>query len=508
MGCHGEGQNSSSDEEKGDEGKGPLRGNEVYKVAVIGTLGCPYCSKVKKMLDEDGVAYEYIDMSESWRQGQLDTVKRVTGLKTVPQVFVGGELVGGASETEEALNSGKLKKMIESDDGNVGCKGASLPEELQSVLCFAPSEVQTANQPTSEGVETKKQQELRRVEEAGMQALPGDFEEHELIQWLHFEWGEEDRSIFEDLKTHNIIAQFNELNLKWRWVSSIKIVSGSSARPLNSHFIWTGQIDDPVALSEKLRMLILKLYDEHMSPDGRHVDYNGLLTDPKFRKYVDTTAALQAIRLEDLKGENRKCFWINIYNSLIVHALTVVGPAESTLARLSWFGAISYKIGGYVFSANDIEHGILRANSPSPASIWSILGFPKFASKTFSSGDPRANLAMEATDPRIHFALNCGAVSCPPIKVYSPERLEEGLESAAEAFCQDEVEVHFDRKEVVLSSIFKWYGKDFGETKGDLIRFIIGYVSDDTRQKLSSLLRDEKDINLIYKKYDWSTNSK
>ena len=39
-------------------------------------------------------------------------------------------------------------------------------------------------------------------------------------------------------------------------------------------------------------------------------------------------------------------------------------------------------------------------------------------------------------DKRIHFALNCGAKSCPPIKVYTPEALEEGLQSAAAAFCE------------------------------------------------------------------------
>lgn len=41
-------------------------------------------------------------------------------------------------------------------------------------------------------------------------------------------------------------------------------------------------------------------------------------------------------------------------------------------------------------------------------------------------------------DPRIHFALNCGAASCPPIRVYTPDRLEFGLEAAASAFCAGE----------------------------------------------------------------------
>ena len=44
--------------------------------------------------------------------------------------------------------------------------------------------------------------------------------------------------------------------------------------------------------------------------------------------------------------------------------------------------------------------------------------------------------AVKDMDKRIHFALNCGAKSCPPIKLFSPDTLEEGLQSAATAFCQ------------------------------------------------------------------------
>lgn len=39
-------------------------------------------------------------------------------------------------------------------------------------------------------------------------------------------------------------------------------------------------------------------------------------------------------------------------------------------------------------------------------------------------------------DCRIHFALVCGAKSCPPIKVYTPATLHEGLDSATSAFCE------------------------------------------------------------------------
>ena len=51
---------------------------------------------------------------------------------------------------------------------------------------------------------------------------------------------------------------------------------------------------------------------------------------------------------------------------------------------------------------------------------------------------PPLLLPPQPVDPRIHFALNCGAASCPPIRVYTPERLEFGLAAAASAFCASE----------------------------------------------------------------------
>lgn len=121
---------------------------------------------------------------------------------------------------------------------------------------------------------------------------------------------------------------------------------------------------------------------------------------------------------------------------------------------------------------------MLRGNAPSPASFFSLLGKPSWAGRTFKRSDDRCKLAIKPVDPRIHFALNCGALSCPPIKVYTPERLEAGLSAAAQGFCSSEVDV--DEGEMKLknvSMIFKWYGGDFGD-KEALLRFIAAHQTD------------------------------
>ena len=64
--------------------------------------------------------------------------------------------------------------------------------------------------------------------------------------------------------------------------------------------------------------------------------------------------------------------------------------------RLAWFSAVRYNIGGMEFSCNDIEHGVLRGNAPSPASLGVLLGRPRWASNTFKKKDPRARLVRTA----------------------------------------------------------------------------------------------------------------
>ena len=123
---------------------------------------------------------------------------------------------------------------------------------------------------------------------------------------------------------------------------------------------------------------------------------------------------------------------INAYNSLIVHALTVVGPAETTLQRLTWFGRVAYRIGGTVFSADDIEHGVLRGNASPPASFLNLVGLRALAaavSPAFGPSDPRRaySLARDEVDPRIHFALYRDGESwpssgCNPAPAASPAR--------------------------------------------------------------------------------------
>ena len=77
---------------------------------------------------------------------------------------------------------------------------------------------------------------------------------------------------------------------------------------------------------------------------------------------------------------------------------------------------------------------------------------------------------MRRCDPRIHFALNCGARSSPQIAIYSSTNIEKALNMATTSYCNSEVDIFPEQEEIHLSKLFLWYRNDFGRTEIDVLR--------------------------------------
>lgn len=466
---------------------------DKMNVVVVSIVGCAYCRQVKDALSRHSISYKDIDLT--YRGDLLDTVKGMTGKRTVPMVFVNGKLLGGATEVMDLLQ--------ESPDGSGLLRGDGQVYELGALLSSASSGKGSGGERQSTSLVATVRR-LREIRDAYR-------DQNSTIDDVRDVLGPD---VVRDMFKYHLLEEEDGV---LQWSDRIPILSGTVARrPLNTHIKPSRKggeeeegVQSAVEMSETLRVLLLELFDEYMTSDGRLVDYTGMKSDDKFRIYVDATVDLQTVNLDGMSTQEAMCFWINMYNSLIVHALCVFGPATSTLERLTWFDKVSYTIGGYRFSANDIEHGILRSNAPSPASLWSILGISQLAKPTFSSEkDPRVQYIMPKIDPRIHFALNCGARSCPPIKVFSVDSLDDGLDAATEAFCEGEVRFDEHTRELYLSSIFKWYASDFGATKEERVKFILPHVHDEkTRRALEQCLDKGQSIQFRYLPYDWSINS-
>ena len=219
------------------------------------------------------------------------------------------------------------------------------------------------------------------------------------------------------------------------------------------------------------------------------VDYRGLRGSDEFAAALESARGLASVRLDTLTSHGaRLAFWINVYNALVLHAIVGLGVRRSVARAWNFFGRVAYRVDGAVFSPDDVEHGVLRGNRRR------VLP-PR---RPFGTRDPRRRLALSPLDPRIHFAINCGARSCPPIGVYRAEAIEAQLDLATRTFVNSEVSLEDGR--IVCSRLFKWYRGDF-EVAGGLTAFLLRYLDDGpTRRALANGAAPA----VAFRSWDWS----
>ncbi len=231
------------------------------------------------------------------------------------------------------------------------------------------------------------------------------------------------------------------------------------------------------------------------------VDYERLARSQVIDEYRPLAAALRKFDPGELvTDEARKAFWINIYNVLLIHGVLAYREARSLLKIRGAFERIAYVIGGHRYSLDDIEHGILRGNR----AHFLIPG------SRFSRQDPRRRHTLAQVDPRIHFALVCGASSCPPIGIYQADALDHQLNLAASNFINNGG-VKIDRNDgiVALSRIFQWYSPDFGGRwmglgkREPVLRYLAKYLADEKRDYVLSCADT---LRIGYQHYDWALN--
>ncbi len=226
------------------------------------------------------------------------------------------------------------------------------------------------------------------------------------------------------------------------------------------------------------------------------VNYRGLKNSPTYSRYKKIAGGLRHFDPASLRSQGeRLAFWINLYNSLIIDAVISFG-IEKSIWEAGWgfFRKAVYNIGGLRYSADGIEHGILRGNRPYP-----LLRLPQFA-----TDDLRLEHAIVPMDPRIHFALVCAAHSCPLITVYHASEVEKELETATTTFINGGgVIVEPELARVSLSRIFSWYQGDFGGRAG-VLKFILAYLREGSERDY--LRENVSRVRLRYQKHDWSLN--
>jgi hypothetical protein len=196
---------------------------------------------------------------------------------------------------------------------------------------------------------------------------------------------------------------------------------------------------------------------------------------------LEAEHSLAALRKKDLKKSlindaAKKTFWINMYNAWF-QILAAKGKRNPEI-----FQEKLIVIAGIRLSLEEIEQGILRKDYKRLRSLKLPGSFSKKVIR---------QLAVQDVDYRIHFALNCGAVSCPPIAFYTYDRIDKQLDLATKTFLKGNTTIDHAAKKLVVTPLMDWYKEDFNGLNG--IRGVI-----------TALLKENVDGYAIsFSEYNW-----
>lgn len=231
-----------------------------------------------------------------------------------------------------------------------------------------------------------------------------------------------------------------------------------------------------------------RLLNEHVTQDGL-VDYDAFAGSPAFEDYLST---LDEIDVASLSRDDELALWINAYNAYTIALVNKHDERESIRNINRLLGVIAAKgpwtqpiarVGGAVYTLDEIEHDVIRS---------------------------------EFDEPRIHFALVCAAIGCPPLRreAYTGNRLDDQLDDQTRRFLLHSPEknrVDVSSRTVYLSKIFDWYGDDFlggtvdrpADRPAHLGDYLARYFPPGPEREL--LLGGSFEI--AYTDYDWSLNA-
>lgn len=193
------------------------------------------------------------------------------------------------------------------------------------------------------------------------------------------------------------------------------------------------------------------------------VDYRGVKAAPE--TLATLTEFVGAASLSGLSADQKKAFYLNAYNLLVIQGIVAAYPVGSPMDISGFFDKNKHLVAGEKITLNDIENKKIR---------------------------PVYN------DPRIHFALVCAANGCPKIPnfAFQPDQLDSQLDTRTRKALNDAYFIRPEKKQVKISEIFNWYRVDFADTDKGVLEYINQY-------------RDEKinaSAKLGYYTYDWKLN--
>ncbi|KAB2088176.1 hypothetical protein ES319_A04G156700v1 [Gossypium barbadense] len=225
--------------------------------------------------------------------------------------------------------------------------------------------------------------------------------------------------------------------------------------PLNNHDCFSSPISYPSSVNDTWSTPQCFHIDNNRGPYCKMFKVQGIYRDSnklqdiehKLQYYRSLVYQLEEIDVRTMKHEEKLAFWINVHNSLVMHAYLVYGIPKNSTKRFSLLLKAAYNVGGYTMSIETIQGSILGCKLQRPGQT------------KFKVGDPRRNYAIESPEPLLHFALCLGSSSDPAVRIYTPKEVFQELEVAKEEYIQANFSVNKEEK-IELPKIMDYFAKD------------------------------------------------
>ncbi|KAI4302395.1 hypothetical protein MLD38_038144 [Melastoma candidum] len=173
---------------------------------------------------------------------------------------------------------------------------------------------------------------------------------------------------------------------------------------------------------------------------------------------------LGTVNLTYLTNKQKLAFWINIYNSCVMHAFLENGLPSSQEELLQLMNKAVLNVGGIVLNAQAIKHFILR--HPGEEKIGSPMDEKEvLLRQAYGLGYP---------EPNVTFALCRGSWSSPALRVYTPEEVVNELVRAKAEYLVATVGVTMTGNDakIVIPKLLQWHMRDFADDAGSLVGWI------------------------------------
>jgi hypothetical protein len=232
---------------------------------------------------------------------------------------------------------------------------------------------------------------------------------------------------------------------------------------------------------------------EHTLPGNGLVsafDYRSALTSENLENILtEQRETLKAFNPESLQEQAESvAFWINAYNFFMLDRILTARP-DGELVSSVWdyggrvnpfidsvFERKNFVIGGREYSLNDMEKKILLGQ--------------EYASKGWK-------------DARVHFAVNCASVGCPPLRnaIYTADNLERLLAENTRRAFNTPRHLQVKGETLYVTALFKWYEEDFAEASGSPKAFIEQWATPDVVNQVAAT------SSLKFIDYNWALNT-